>query len=316
MTRKFFLGAALGAAVMTAALYAASGTPNSSLVVNSDDSSVVAPPSASGSLLQNAMAQETALPAQNRPSEGEIRAIVRDEIAKNPALVMDAVRADPKAVMDALNGYVQKQQKDAQAELNAKTLKAEPLLTVADGYPSIGNPQGKVELFYFFDVNCHYCKQIDPDLKRFIAENPDVKVVHREMPILAASSRYAAVMAGIVFATHPDFYEEFHRKLMERKPGMTEADVDATVTEVLGQELSLYIITATRSKSQDPNAREVADRITATLKAADAAGVTGTPFIIVKDSGLVIRGAEQDAFAKLQSMAVRARQKHAGDAAK
>lgn len=329
MNRKFLLGVAIGA-LLAAAPLAYFSKDRNAFEINPDQSSMVTLPDANktastpvedfiyredvGTPQSGRMNTDITLPPATI-SEARIREIIREEIKANPGIVVDAVRAEASGILNALNTYMAEQQANEEKNRDAQTLAAEPRLTNARGYPFIGNPEGKVELFYYFDVNCGYCKQLEPELDRFVKDNPDVKVIHKEMPILADSSRYAAELSGLLFGRQPEKYAELHKRLMGMKPGMAPEAIDAALIAVVGTDDALPIITAARNPTETKEAQEVAIRVAENLSAATEAGVTGTPFIIVKDSGLVLRGAAKDSYAQFQSMASKARAKHAEKAA-
>ena len=332
MNRNLLIGVALGAIIAAVPLVYL-GKDRNAFEIDSSQSTVISVPGADAvadapldDFLQRDEAATptsglvtTDIPLVSAPDtdagENRIRELVREEIKANPGIVIDAIRADASGVLNALNTYMAEQQANEEKNRDAQTLAAEPRLTRSEGYPVVGNPEGKVEMFYYFDANCHYCKQLEPDLARFVEDNPDVKLVHREMPILADSSRYAALMSGLLFARHPESYASFHSKLMSYKPGMTNDDVDAALTGILGDDKALPIIVETRDPTSSEEAQAVSMRVSESLSAATEAGVTGTPFIIVKDSGLILRGAAKDSYVQFQSMAARARAKNAEKAA-
>jgi protein-disulfide isomerase len=327
MNRKFLLGVAIGAIVAATVAVQLTRSTNA-FEIDSENSSIVSIPDkgeATKAPLEDyldrndvtaphtgIMITEADL-ARQRPTsaidENRIRELIREEIKANPALVLDAVKADAGSILTAINTYVADQQANEEKNRDAKTLATEPRLTKSEGYPVVGNPKGTVELYYYFDVNCHYCKLLEPELDRFIADNPDVKVIHREMPILADSSRYAAEMAGLLFARYPEKYSEFHRQLMALKPGMSTDDVDAALNNILGMDKASPIIADARNPKGSAEAQAVANRVAESLAAATEAGVSGTPFAIIKGSGVMLRGAEKDSYAKLQSGAMKVRAK-------
>lgn len=335
MRPKFLIGAGLGASLTAAALFFLA-TERNAFEFDSSQSSVMVLPDAPGTtdaksepLADYIYLEDVGTPQvglmktdavvtdlTSSLTEDRVRELVRDEIKKNPGLIVDAVRADASGVLNALNTYLADQQAAEEKNRDAKTLAAEPRLTKSEGYPFIGNPEGKVELYYYFDVNCTYCKQLEPDLDRFVKDNPDVKVVHREMPILADSSRYAAELSGLLFAKHPEKYADLHKRLMGIRPGMTQQAIDEALASVIGPDKAVPIIEAARNPTATEEAQKVARRVEESLAAATSAGITGTPFIIVKDSGLVMRGAAKDAYAQFQSMAIKARAKNAEKAAR
>ena len=63
----------------------------------------------------------------------------------------------------------------------------------------LGNPQGKTVLVEFTDYNCPYCEASLKDVKRLVAEDPDLKVVIREWPIFEGSdvASRMALAAGL-----------------------------------------------------------------------------------------------------------------------
>lgn len=67
-----------------------------------------------------------------------------------------------------------------------------------------GNPRGDVTLVEYYDYNCGYCRASLPIIRQLIREDPGLRVVFRELPVLAASSRDAA-RASLVAAAQGKF---------------------------------------------------------------------------------------------------------------
>ncbi len=72
----------------------------------------------------------------------------------------------------------------------------------------LGNPKGKVTLVEFTDYACGYCRQSVPDVAALVRENPDLRIVVREFPILSPQSAEAARMA--LAAAEQGKYAAFH----------------------------------------------------------------------------------------------------------
>ena len=72
----------------------------------------------------------------------------------------------------------------------------------------LGNPQGTATLVEFTDYACGYCRMSVPDIQRLVSENPDLRVVVREYPILRPESVDAARMA--LAAAQQGKYAAFH----------------------------------------------------------------------------------------------------------
>src|SRR5665647_2056263 len=62
----------------------------------------------------------------------------------------------------------------------------------------VGNPQGNVTFVEFFDYNCGYCKRAMSDMFTHMKEDPKLKVVLKEFPVLGPGSVEAAQVAVAV----------------------------------------------------------------------------------------------------------------------
>ena len=83
----------------------------------------------------------------------------------------------------------------------------------------MGNPNGKVVLVEFTDFACTFCRQSVPDVEALIAANPDLKIVIRELPIIAPTSPDAARWG--LAAADQGKYPEFHKTMFAA--GRTDA---------------------------------------------------------------------------------------------
>jgi protein-disulfide isomerase len=77
----------------------------------------------------------------------------------------------------------------------------------------LGNPDGKIVLVEFSDYACGYCRQSLAEVDALIAQNKDLKVVMRELPILSPASEQAARMA--LAAAQQGKYNAFHKEMFE-----------------------------------------------------------------------------------------------------
>lgn len=265
-------------------------------------STLVAPPSADAAPAQPSDAEIDALVGNvsDTPNislaEDEVRRIVRDEITNNP-----------KFVLDALNDHMQKQQAEEAQNADKKVVEMAAAVTDDKGYPYVGNKDGKVELFYYFDVNCGFCKKIDGELRRFVEGNPDVKLVHREMPILTPASNTAAHIGGTLFQLYPEGYSKFHDILLSHAQASTPDTIEAALVEAIGKDKAADVISKSFNVNEDGPAKDVDARIKATLDTATAAGINGTPFIYIKGADTFVRGAAPDLFDRLSAAAAKVR---------
>lgn len=74
-----------------------------------------------------------------------------------------------------------------------------------------GNPDGKIVLVEYSDFSCGFCRQSVADVERLIADNPDLKIVFHELPILSDESNLAAAWA--MAAAKQGKYYAFHKAM-------------------------------------------------------------------------------------------------------
>lgn len=136
----------------------------------------------------------------------------------------------------------------------------------------MGNPQGDVTLVEFFDYNCGYCRASLPTIEQLVKSDPKLRVVFRELPILAEESRDAA-RASLAAAAQGRF-AAFHEALYAAGP--VSAQSIAAVARQTGVDLS---------KIPDDADTEIAGN----LGLAAKLGISGTPAWVVGDR--VLSGA-------------------------
>lgn len=181
-----------------------------------------------------------------------IEAIVRDYILKNPEIIPEAVEIlqnrQKATAIDAVRAQVEK-----------------PFA----GNAFAGNPNGDVIVVEYSDFNCPYCKQTEQDIARLIAEDKNVKVVFRELPILSETSNDAALMA--LAAAKQGKYYAFHKTMFAT--GRPTASTIQAVASEIGLDMA-----AARTFIATPEAqREIQNNI----EIAQQMRFTGTPSWIV-----------------------------------
>ena len=81
---------------------------------------------------------------------------------------------------------------------------------------TLGNPQGDVTLVEFFDYSCGFCKRALSDMLALLKDDPKLKIVLKEFPILGPGSVEAARVAVAVRMQDPggQKYLAFHQELL------------------------------------------------------------------------------------------------------
>jgi protein-disulfide isomerase len=68
-----------------------------------------------------------------------------------------------------------------------KAIVAEPLVT-----PVVGSAQGDVTLVEYFDYNCPVCRHLEPQLRKLVLGDPQVRLIRKDWPVFGDASVYAA----------------------------------------------------------------------------------------------------------------------------
>lgn len=99
----------------------------------------------------------------------------------------------------------------------------------APGFPAEGPERAAVTMLVFSDYACGVCRKVEPWWRAAAAGAGDVRVVHRDWPVLGPASRIAARTA--LASAYQGLYAPFHDTLMRTgrhdEPAMRRALADA-----------------------------------------------------------------------------------------
>ncbi len=140
--------------------------------------------------------------------------------------------------------------------------------------PVAGNLYGDVAVVEFFDYNCPYCKRVAPTVKTVLDEDPGVRVIYKEFPILGPESVIAAKAALASLEQDPAKYFAFHDAMMSNRGRLTETRIMDIAAEVGfdGERLKA-----------DMAAPEIEATIARNRALARALGISGTPAFVIGD---------------------------------
>jgi protein-disulfide isomerase len=202
-----------------------------------------------------APAQEALTPEQKQAVEQTIR---------------DYILANPEVVRDALLELQRRQQEAEQvARQGAIAELHEYIATLPADYVK-GDPAAETAVIEFFDYRCPYCKAVTPAIDGVVAEDPGVRVVLIEFPILGEESLFASRAA--IASRAQGKYLEFHDAMMTHK-GKLDQDTILELADDAG-------IDVEKLKS-DMKGPEIDALIGRHHQLADKLGVTGTPAFII-----------------------------------
>ena len=231
-------------------------------------------------LTQAPHAQDRVKTSFTPAQEQQIGELVRQYILDNPEIIPEAVA-------------------ELQRREVARTLETyrQALQTPFPGAEA-GNPRGDVTIVEFFDYRCPYCRKSHNDLKRLIREDPNLRVIYRDLPILDQQgseplSRRAALAS--LAAARQGRYNELHDALFSQPGRLNQASLVAAVRKSGLNESRLATDMADPALEQELNKN---------LQLGGNLGLTGTPTYIIGDqiiSGAVEYDTLRQAVAKARS---------------
>jgi protein-disulfide isomerase len=203
----------------------------------------------------------------------QIVAVMREAMKKDPSILRDAILA-----VQADNDRIQ-----ARAQHDALSNHQDVLFGASD--PSAGNPHGATTIVEFFDPRCPYCKQIAPSLARFVAEDGNVRLVYKVLPILGPASEMGS--RALLAAANQGRYAELRAAIMR---GASEDLTEATVRDA-AEKLGLDWARMQR----DMASPTIAKRLAANKQLASDLGIEGTPTLVIGQK--IVEGADMPTIA-------------------
>lgn len=188
--------------------------------------------------------------------------------------------AHPEVIKEAADKYNANQELAAAANAKAALGKNRAAIE-RDARDFVANPNGKITVTEFYDYRCPHCVNVAPKVVEFVAKNPDVRFVFKELPIFGAPSERAALAALSVKRSGGD-YLAAHKALMSAKP----LD-DAAIVRILKTH-GVDAATLDKPAAVKDATAHLADN----QQLARDIGVEGTPAFVIGDT--VVPGADME----------------------
>jgi protein-disulfide isomerase len=195
-------------------------------------------------------------------------------------IVREYLIAHPEVLQEAMN-ELDKRQTAAQAEKHKTAIKQySDALFSSPRQVVLGNPNGNVTFVEFFDYNCGYCKRAMDDMLTLLKDDPKLKVVLKEFPVLGPGSVEAAQVAIAVHMQDKTGkkYLEFHQKLLTGRGEANKARAMAVAKDI-GLDMARL--------DKDLASPEVKATLQESFKLAEALGLNGTPSYVIGDNVVV-----------------------------
>lgn len=197
----------------------------------------------------------------------QIVRIVRDALKKDPSILREAV--------DAMRSNEAERQ--AEAARTAIRNNFDALYRQPD--PTGGSAQADVTIVEFLDPRCGYCRQVAPALAMLRRNDPGIRIIYKDMPILGPASVLGS--RALLAADRQGGYERLIAAMMSGPPDITEESL-RTYAEKLGLDWARM-----QKDMADPAIQRQLD---ANRQLAKTLGIEGTPGFVIGER--LIAGAD------------------------
>lgn len=137
------------------------------------------------------------------------------------------------------------------------------------------NPNGKVTLYEFYDLNCPYCRRASADIDTLVKSNSNLRLVLVPFPVLGIPSILAArIEYAVVKLATPDQFYKFHRLVYQGRGVIDDKRAFEAAKQIGLDPQKVFDLANSESFAGDMKQH---------LQLGDALGIQATP-------GLVIRG--------------------------
>lgn len=108
----------------------------------------------------------------------------------------------------------------------------------------VGNPNGDVTLYQFYDLNCPFCREASRDVDKLVKSDPKLKLVFVPYPVLSVDSvRGGMVEVAASRMLSPEKFIELHRRVYAGR-GVIDGDRVLEAATALGLDRDKLIAAA------------------------------------------------------------------------
>ena len=185
---------------------------------------------------------------------------------------------NPEIVLRALEKIQSKEKEELETEQKKQIDQNKKLLFSSPNGMILGNPEGTTSIVEFFDYQCGYCKKMLRVLIKATNDNPDLRVILKEYPILGPMSVTAAQAS--LASLKQNRYKDFHQSLMLMNGRISERAIFKVAKEV-GLNIEKL-----KADMTDP---EIFSIINSTRELGQKLAIRGTPALVINNE--IIPGA-------------------------
>ena len=221
--------------------------------------------------------QEGQIAPNSGPTQIATAQLSQDQL--NP-MIENYLMADPK-ILQRVSNALQIQleiEESAAAKLSLANFETE--IYDDPGHVVLGNPDGDVTIVEFFDYNCGFCRRAMPDMAQLMEEDPNLRIILKEFPVLSENSVDAARVAVAVANTPGVDYWAFHETLFTARGQISGETALAAAEEIGMNRITLEL---------DVQSEATTSTLQRSYALAQGLNITGTPAYIIGDE--IIPGA-------------------------
>lgn len=204
------------------------------------------------------------------------------------------IRSHPEVIEQALQSLEATRQEEERLRVRQAVVTHQEELLRDPASPISGNLNGDVTVIEFFDYRCGYCKRAASAVTQLQQDDPGVRVVYKDFPILGEASVFGARAA--LAAREQGKHQAFHEAMLASDNELTQEDVFA-----IAQRVGLDV----KKLESDLHALEWQAAIDRNRALAKLLGISGTPGFVI--GGEVYPGALD--LARLKALVAQARAK-------
>ncbi len=213
----------------------------------------------------------------------DVEAVIQNYLLTNPEIITRAIEV------------LQARQRETEEQESRRALIAQHALLFNDPTSPVGgNPNGDVTVIEFFDYRCGVCKRVHPIVGKLIEDDPKIRRVYKEWPILGPDSVVAARAA--LASRKQGKYLAFHKAMMEARARLNRGAV-MTIAKRVGLDTERLV--------RDMESTEIDQILQRNYALAEALKLNGTPSFVIEDT--LLRGGRD--LATMQRLVAGARAK-------
>lgn len=180
------------------------------------------------------------------------------------------IRAHPEVIEQSLQALEAKREAEEKVRQKVALAAHQHELLNDPTSPASGNLSGDITLVEFFDYRCGYCKRAAGAVTQLQHEDPRVRVIYKDFPILGEASELAAKAA--LASKAQGKHQAFHEAMLAFKGDITKESLLSVAGEVGLDTAKL------EADMRNPEWQHVIDTNRALARSL---GISGTPGFIV-----------------------------------